>query len=727
MSSRCQVCNLETAKTGRHYGAITCYPCRAFFRRAQTRKRELRCKNNGKCRLDGNVKKFCPCCRYGKCISIGMKPEYVLDEEGISQRFKYAKARPRPLSESGDLEISASSDQEQVLDFRRMRASSSSEQRAPSPLTSPNATEGHISPAGQEPVLDFRRSSIAEEVASLSPGPGSVRASPSPGTSSGLPGRGWFSPLSGPPVNSLEVSSGGLWPLHPSPRGSFHSESSASPRPDWFTSSQNQTRSNFLRGGVSPECTNWFPAPETIIKEEVDPVPPIRVSVIRSNPNKNDPIKIETPAPGSRIIVGREQENFVLPAPTPIIQHSFYPPYNVHSSREYCHDSSSDGGGLPTTEDLSSISFTRRTHETFIKMMKDRQIENQKDTMRYLPEESDQPKPEHRLEFNIENEIEESRFEEEAEGGVTNYDNEMVGHYLKRYEYRHKKYRARRIENSNCEDEGMEDNAEDAGNVVSAVIPSNNYIDMDVEMDSPSSISSLLFQNGIFDTQELDNMFIDDMEKVFFKAWRQLNLGEDVMKAYIDFCTHRGELDPQFFSCANMQFRKKFLNFITDYDVINLPTKKLYNAIRKNLATAQSLIYVFQFNQPCWEQELRLGSGDQDWEQWQNRPDRNLRGLQFSEMMHHIKLPDSSKMELLRCLLQMCLPIMQDTKVFILTFLLGLFKNETDQEVVRLREMFESILVKYLLYNFKKFSKMNQMNNVKMIVDQLEILSKMVK
>ena len=41
--------------------------------------------------------------------------------------------------------------------------------------------------------------------------------------------------------------------------------------------------------------------------------------------------------------------------------------------------------------------------------------------------------------------------------------------------------------------------------------------------------------------------------------------------------------------------------------------------------------------------------------------------------------------------------------------------------------MFESILIKYLLYNYKKFSKMNQMKNVKMIVDQLEILSKMVK
>ena len=35
MSNRCMVCDIEPTKTGRHYGAITCYPCRAFFRRAQ--------------------------------------------------------------------------------------------------------------------------------------------------------------------------------------------------------------------------------------------------------------------------------------------------------------------------------------------------------------------------------------------------------------------------------------------------------------------------------------------------------------------------------------------------------------------------------------------------------------------------------------------------------------------------------------------------------------------
>ena len=41
-----------------------------------------------------------------------MRPEYVLDEEGISQRFKYAKGRPaRRPSEQVDPEASSSSDE----------------------------------------------------------------------------------------------------------------------------------------------------------------------------------------------------------------------------------------------------------------------------------------------------------------------------------------------------------------------------------------------------------------------------------------------------------------------------------------------------------------------------------------------------------------------------------------------------------------------------------------
>ena len=39
--------------------------------------------------------------------------------------------------------------------------------------------------------------------------------------------------------------------------------------------------------------------------------------------------------------------------------------------------------------------------------------------------------------------------------------------------------------------------------------------------------------------------------------------------------------------------------------------------------------------------------------------------------------------------------------------------------------MFESILVKYLFYNSEKFNKGNEMEQVKIILDQLENLSRM--
>ena len=50
------------------------------------------------------------------------------------------------------------------------------------------------------------------------------------------------------------------------------------------------------------------------------------------------------------------------------------------------------------------------------------------------------------------------------------------------------------------------------------------------------------------------------------------------------------------YTCVIPQYlcREKFLNFIASYDVIDLPSSKLYSVIKKNLATSQALIYVRQ-------------------------------------------------------------------------------------------------------------------------------------
>ena len=493
-----------------------------------------------------------------------MRPEYVLDEEGISQRFKYAKGRPaRRTSEPVDPEP---------------EASSSSDHQAQSPRASPTIPEDLASSSGsQEPVLDFRR----KEAASLSPeqlgGIGSVRTSPSPG-------RGWFPPVpgSGPPIiNPLEA---GRWPtVHQSSRRSFHSEASVSPRPDWFSSPPSQTlNSSFVRAGVSPVGgAEWFPPPpETIIKEEVvSPPQPIRVSVIRSNPNT--PIKIETPAPSGlenipRVSFGMEQEDFVLPAPIPIIRHPFYPSFNAppHQASPLLERTHGPfpGVGLPMAEDLSSSLSRTQAQQAIIRMMSLRQTKNQEDVMKYSPEQQiDHPKDDHMLDASlklIDNRMEHSRFEEINEGDATqtpvddSLTEDLIGHYL------HKKFRM----NVNSHSDDFEDPQIDkeVSGVVST-IPSNSShpFNTDMEMDlgkcesyshSPTSIASLMYQPGIIDTQELDHMFIDDMEKVFFKAWRQVNLGEFVMQDYIHFCVLAAaekmpSLDPLFFTAANMQFR----------------------------------------------------------------------------------------------------------------------------------------------------------------------------
>ena len=64
-------------------------------------------------------------------------------------------------------------------------------------------------------------------------------------------------------------------------------------------------------------------------------------------------------------------------------------------------------------------------------------------------------------------------------------------------------------------------------------------------------------------------------------------------------------------------FRKRFLNFLSSFDLIDLPMRKLFNVLTKNLRVAEGLVYVHQYNAVSWQQELQFICGDQDLLQWQ--------------------------------------------------------------------------------------------------------------
>ncbi|CAG2162608.1 unnamed protein product [Oppiella nova] len=65
---------------GKNFGAVSCEPCKAFFRR-NALKNALKCHFDNKCKIDSITRKFCSRCRLDKCLAIGMRRDWILNEE----------------------------------------------------------------------------------------------------------------------------------------------------------------------------------------------------------------------------------------------------------------------------------------------------------------------------------------------------------------------------------------------------------------------------------------------------------------------------------------------------------------------------------------------------------------------------------------------------------------------------------------------------------------------
>jgi len=71
----CLVCG-EPTVSHKHYGAVCCYSCRAFFRRSINQR--FSCINgDNKCTIDKITRANCKSCRYNRCLEVGMKKNLV--------------------------------------------------------------------------------------------------------------------------------------------------------------------------------------------------------------------------------------------------------------------------------------------------------------------------------------------------------------------------------------------------------------------------------------------------------------------------------------------------------------------------------------------------------------------------------------------------------------------------------------------------------------------------
>ena len=70
----CSVCGDQASRLRySHYGAVSCFSCRAFFRRAVEKGSTYFCQKYETCEIDKISRKKCAACRFAKCKNVGMK------------------------------------------------------------------------------------------------------------------------------------------------------------------------------------------------------------------------------------------------------------------------------------------------------------------------------------------------------------------------------------------------------------------------------------------------------------------------------------------------------------------------------------------------------------------------------------------------------------------------------------------------------------------------------
>ncbi|XP_059163808.1 nuclear hormone receptor HR96-like isoform X2 [Physella acuta] len=95
----CGVCGDRAL--GYNFDAISCESCKAFFRRNALKAKPFTCSFEGNCKLDAHTRKFCSGCRLKKCFSIGMKKEWILNEDQLVKRRQRQQTRQLQQSPGG--------------------------------------------------------------------------------------------------------------------------------------------------------------------------------------------------------------------------------------------------------------------------------------------------------------------------------------------------------------------------------------------------------------------------------------------------------------------------------------------------------------------------------------------------------------------------------------------------------------------------------------------------
>ncbi|KJH52762.1 zinc finger, C4 type [Dictyocaulus viviparus] len=94
LAEPCAVCGDKS--TGTHYGVISCNGCKGFFRRTVLRDQKFTCRFKHQCVVDKSMRCACRCCRFNKCVRVGMKREAIQFERDPTGGSPLKRSRGSP-------------------------------------------------------------------------------------------------------------------------------------------------------------------------------------------------------------------------------------------------------------------------------------------------------------------------------------------------------------------------------------------------------------------------------------------------------------------------------------------------------------------------------------------------------------------------------------------------------------------------------------------------------
>uniref|UniRef100_A0A183CDV6 Nuclear receptor domain-containing protein n=1 Tax=Globodera pallida TaxID=36090 RepID=A0A183CDV6_GLOPA len=93
----CAVCGDGHAKL--HYGVLACYGCKGFFRRTLSGKYHYVCRFDNDCIVDKYQRNSCRCCRFRRCLEMGMDPKAVRPDRDLTGKQRVPRVRKRALDD----------------------------------------------------------------------------------------------------------------------------------------------------------------------------------------------------------------------------------------------------------------------------------------------------------------------------------------------------------------------------------------------------------------------------------------------------------------------------------------------------------------------------------------------------------------------------------------------------------------------------------------------------